>query len=124
MKITNNIPKITEQPRINQKNTEKVSSGKDFEQIINSQAAEENKKIETTSKPSIRSASSDPANVAKQAAQMKEITNFIKNSDDIRTDKVEDIKTRIANGTYKVSSEDLADKLISSGLVDGLLKSI
>lgn len=33
---------------------------------------------------------------------------------DVRLDKVNDIKERIASGTYNVSAKDLADKLIDS----------
>ena len=33
---------------------------------------------------------------------------------DVRESKVNDIKSRIDNGTYKVSSADFADKLISA----------
>ena len=41
--------------------------------------------------------------VAKQA---------VKEASDIRVDLVDDIKERLANGTYNVSDEDFADKLL------------
>lgn len=41
--------------------------------------------------------------VAKQA---------VKDAPDIRVDLVNDIKERLANGTYNVSDEDFADKLL------------
>ena len=41
--------------------------------------------------------------VAKQA---------VKEASDIRVDLVNDIKERLANGTYNVSDEDFADKLL------------
>ena len=41
--------------------------------------------------------------VAKQA---------VKEASDIRVDLVNDIKERLANGTYNVSDEDIADKLL------------
>ena len=41
--------------------------------------------------------------VAKQA---------VKEASDIRVDLVSDIKERLANGTYNVSDEDFADKLL------------
>ena len=41
--------------------------------------------------------------VAKQA---------VKEASDIREDLVNDIKERLANGTYNVSDEDFADKLL------------
>ena len=36
----------------------------------------------------------------------------VKEAPDIRMDLVNDIKERLANGTYNVSDEDLADKLL------------
>ena len=125
MKITNtNIPLINDQPKVNKKEGKKVDSGKGFDEVMKNRLSEETKKSEGASKTNIANVTNAPANVTKQATQMKEISNFIKQSDDIRTDKVEEIKSKIADGTYKVSSEDLADKLISSGLVDSLLKSL
>ena len=38
--------------------------------------------------------------------------NAVKEAPDIRMDLVSDIKERLANGTYNVSDEDLADKLL------------
>jgi negative regulator of flagellin synthesis FlgM len=38
---------------------------------------------------------------------------------DVRTDKVASLQVSIANGTYNVSSADVADKLISSMLDEG-----
>ncbi len=35
---------------------------------------------------------------------------------DVRTDLVNDIKTRMQNGTYEVSMEMLADKLMTDGI--------
>lgn len=35
---------------------------------------------------------------------------------DVRTDLVNDIKTRMQNGTYDVSMEMLADKLMANGI--------
>ncbi len=125
MKITNtNIPLINDQPKVNKNGAKKVDSGKGFDEVMKNRLSEESKKTDGAAKSNIANITNAPANVTKQASQMKEISNFIKKTDDIRTDKVDDIKAKIANGTYNVSSEDLADKLISSGLVDSLLKSI
>lgn len=125
MKITNtNIPLINDQPKVNRNDAKKVDSGKGFDEVMKNRLSEETKKTDGAAKSNITNVTNAPASVTKQATQMKEISNFIKKTDDIRTDKVDDIKAKIANGTYNVSSEDLADKLISSGLVDSLLKSI
>lgn len=40
--------------------------------------------------------------------------NAVNEAPDVREDKVADIKARIDNGTYEVSSEHFADKLLES----------
>ena len=60
------------------------------------------KSVSQTDKLELSQAGKD-YQVAKQA---------VSNASDIRQDKVEDIKQRLANGTYNVSDEDLADKLL------------
>ena len=38
--------------------------------------------------------------------------NAVKNVPDVREDKVNDIRSRIENGTYNVSGKDVAEKLL------------
>lgn len=45
---------------------------------------------------------------------MQVAKNALANVPDVRESKVNDIKARIQNGTYNVSSEAFADKLISA----------
>ena len=58
--------------------------------------------VSQTDKLEISQAGKD-YHVAKQA---------VKEASDIRVDLVNDIKERLANGTYNVSDEDFADKLL------------
>ena len=58
--------------------------------------------VSQTDKVEISQAGKD-YQVAKQA---------VKEASDIRVDLVNDIKERLANGTYNVSDEDFADKLL------------
>ena len=39
--------------------------------------------------------------------------NAVKEAPDVRTELVEPIKAKIANGTYDVSADDFADKLLA-----------
>lgn len=45
----------------------------------------------------------------------------IKQTDDIRTDKVNDLKERISAGTYEVTADEVAEKMISRAIVDTLV---
>lgn len=125
MKITNNnIPVINNnQPKINKKDISNVSNNKRFDEVMNKTSNENNKSENISKKVTVQDLQNNNK-LANQALKMKEIHSYIKNSSDIRTDKVEEIKAKIANGTYNVSAEELADKLINSGLVDSLLKTL
>ncbi|MEZ7892809.1 MAG: flagellar biosynthesis anti-sigma factor FlgM [Candidatus Wallbacteria bacterium] len=132
MRITNNnIPRVNE-PRTNAKGNvdKKTKIDSNFDEILKTKLSAESK-VETKStektavKEPVSGAGNDvTTNAAKQSAHMKEVNNIVKNTSDVRTDKVEEIKAKIAAGTYNVSSEDLADKLINSGFVENLLKSL
>lgn len=131
MKITNNIPKINEQPKVNKKDAEKrVKLDGNFDQVMKTKLNEEAKRVDVQAaqKPQVKepvaNVQQNTINVAKQASHMKEVVSVIKNTPDIRQQKVDEIKAKIANGTYNVSSEELADKLISSGLIDSLIKTL
>jgi len=53
--------------------------------------------------------------------QARELLNAQKALDaipDVRTDKVEEIKARIADGTYRIDSEQIASKMIREALPD------
>ena len=44
----------------------------------------------------------------------KQLNKLNTNKEDINIDKINEIKTKIENGTYKVDSKDLAKKIIES----------
>ncbi|MBU5614451.1 flagellar biosynthesis anti-sigma factor FlgM [Geomonas azotofigens] len=66
------------------------------------------------------------AEAAKQqaAADKVELSSYIpvvptskQRRDDIRVDRVEELRTQIKSGTYEVSSKDLAEKMLSKLVV-------
>lgn len=129
MKITNtNIPMINDQKKVNQNADKKVKVDEKFSQLVNSKIAEDKKSVDNTSKTAVKepvaNVAGNTANATKHAEHMKEVKNFIKSTPEVRSDRVEEIKARIANGTYNVSSEELADKLINSGVINNLLKNL
>jgi negative regulator of flagellin synthesis FlgM len=45
----------------------------------------------------------------------------VKQAQDIRTDKVEELKERISAGTYEVTDDEVAEKMIARAIVDKLV---
>lgn len=57
---------------------------------------------------------SDESRIKQKALQA------LKQSEDLRKDKVEELSQQIATGTYNVSNDDVAEKLITDSLLDML----
>jgi negative regulator of flagellin synthesis FlgM len=54
----------------------------------------------------------DQVSISKAARELQEAQKAVESVPDIREDKVADIKKRINDGTYSISAESLADKLL------------
>ena len=54
----------------------------------------------------------DKVNVSTAADKMKSMSQVASDVPEIRVDRVREIQEQIANGTYHVSAEDIADKLV------------
>ena len=52
--------------------------------------------------------------ISSRAKDIQKATEAVNAAPDIRIEKVNQIKEQIANGTYKVSSEQLAEKIIEN----------
>ncbi len=52
--------------------------------------------------------------ISSKAKDIQRATEVVNTAPDIRTDKVERIKNEIAKGSYRVSSEDLAEKVLEN----------
>lgn len=57
-------------------------------------------------------AASDQINVSDLSREISKIHEEIKNNPDIRPEKVQEIKEKIEDGTYYVSSDEIAGKII------------
>lgn len=84
----------------------KISSVSSIYGVYNTKPAVSRKKNTDTK-------SADTYNVSSEAKDFNAIYKAVMQSPDIREDKVNTISQQIADGTYSVSSEDLADKLLS-----------
>ena len=56
--------------------------------------------------------------ISTQAQEVRRVTELIKQLPDVRADRVQALKAQIENGTYHVSSEDIADLMIRRALAD------
>jgi negative regulator of flagellin synthesis FlgM len=56
--------------------------------------------------------------ISDRAQEVQRITQLIKDLPDVREDRVRELKAQVENGTYNVSSEDIADLIIRRALAD------
>lgn len=68
-----------------------------------------NRKVNYASKVS----GSDKVEISSFGKDLQIAKKAVANASDIREDKVAEYKRRIADGTYKVSSEDFADRMLA-----------
>lgn len=60
----------------------------------------------------------DRVELSESRKQVEELKNRVKNSEEVRAEKVEAIKKQIENGTYDVSGKKVADKIINLAIND------
>lgn len=70
------------------------------------------KKAKSAYKAQSNTASKDILNVSSFAHELSIASKAVKNSPDVRTDLVTDIKNRMEQGTYNVKPEDVAKKIL------------
>ena len=66
----------------------------------------------------VRSVPAARANASDSARDVERVKAILENLPDVREDRVQELKARIENGTYHVSSEDIADLIIRRALAD------
>ncbi|MDE6357035.1 MAG: flagellar biosynthesis anti-sigma factor FlgM, partial [Eubacteriales bacterium] len=59
-------------------------------------------------------ATKDDLNISSEALDYQTALNAISKTPDIREGKIKDIMERINNGNYNVSSEEIANKILSN----------
>ena len=61
---------------------------------------------------------SDNVRLSAKAKELQEARKVLDDTAEIRSEKVADIKSRIASGSYNVKGEEIADAIIKASLVD------
>ncbi|MFA5479722.1 MAG: flagellar biosynthesis anti-sigma factor FlgM [Candidatus Muiribacteriota bacterium] len=64
----------------------------------------------------------EKVDLSSKSEEVREAKKIIDRAPDVRWDKVEEIKAKIASGTYKVDAEAIAEKFISTGFYKNLLE--
>ena len=77
-----------------------------------SQIYKTNSKMKTQKTSSV--SAKDKVEIASFGKAYQVAKNAVKNAPDVREDRVAELKAQIQNGTYEVSSESFADKLLES----------
>lgn len=63
-------------------------------------------------------AESDAVSISEKGKDVSEMTRILKDMPDVRSEKVAELKARIASGNYNVSGRDIAEKVVNSALED------
>lgn len=63
---------------------------------------------------SVKNVSSDSIEISSIGKDMQIAKKAVNEAQDVRWDKVNDIKNRMKSGTYNVSCEEVADKMVKS----------
>ena len=121
MKIVGDINKIHGQDHVQnvKKNKETKEAGK-FDEILKAKEGGAAGRAEAA-KP----AAGKPAEgvqISSEAEKVKFVQEAVRRTPDVRADKVERIKALIKEGKYDVSAEELAQKLIDTGVADKLIR--
>jgi flagellar biosynthesis anti-sigma factor FlgM len=67
------------------------------------------------------SQSGDRVEISSDASVLAQGLETIRNSDDVRADRVAELKRAIQSGTYKADSKQIADKMLNSSLEESIL---
>lgn len=61
-------------------------------------------------------AKTDTVNISEAAKEIQEVRQQLDEIPDVRTEKVQQLKKEIENGTYEINSEKIAEKMLRESL--------
>ncbi|MBW2184397.1 MAG: flagellar biosynthesis anti-sigma factor FlgM [Deltaproteobacteria bacterium] len=100
----------------------KISDGKNNQNIINyTKQVSNNQKVtplkENTNKNG--QLSGEKVKLSEKAGYLNKIREIIQNTPDIREEKVSFLRKKIAAGSYNVSGQEIAEKMLNEFLLEG-----
>ena len=84
------------------------------------QVQEKDKTDAASEQPEKQQAKTDTVVLSDTAKAVQEAKTQLDSISDVREDKVAELKEQIENGTYKVDSEKLAEKMITDSIINEL----
>lgn len=88
------------------------NEGQSIRQITQGMKPPQSEKNPPASSVSSPDAGSDRVEISSQSRDMKKIHEILATTPEVRTEKVAALKKAVAEGTYKVKTEDIADKMV------------
>lgn len=78
-------------------------------------------KAENTSEKAEKNVTkTDTVNISDAAKEIQEVRRQLDAIPDVRTEKVEQLKSQIEDGTYEIKSEEIADKMLREALFNDI----
>ena len=99
MKITDISPKETSSQMIQQ-----YQKGEKISQPVDSQAG--------------AAVAKEKVDISAQARDIQQAKKVIAGTPDVREERVRELKARIEQGTYKINTEKIAEKMVKESLID------
>lgn len=71
--------------------------------------------------PAAKSIKRDALAISDESRIKQKVMQAIRQTDDVRLEKVEELKERISAGTYTISEDEVAEKMIERAIIDWLV---
>jgi len=88
------------------------NDGQSIRQITQGMKPPQSEKNPPASSVTSPDAGSDRVELSPQSRDIKKIHDILATTPEMRTEKVAELKKAIADGTYRVNTEDIADKML------------
>lgn len=96
-----------------------IISGKQIQSIVKAYG-EQTKVSKSAQPPASPAQKKDEVILSSQAQEFSQVLQTVRNLPAVREDKVKELAEKVASGTYKVDSKDIADQMIGRMLADRL----
>ncbi len=85
-------------------------------ELYNQNRIQDEKNIQLKKKENVDNlkSSSDKIEVSSEGKLLSNIIDSVKTQDEVRTDKINELKEKINNGEYKINPEQIAEKMLKN----------